>query len=988
MQNDLNIDLVVQDIGLLYSSHDAAQIQVIQERLQSYQKSEAGYQLALQLLARDVKNVRYFGALTITVFLNTRDSHGIYSETFDEILRIMYFLVEDDFAGNLFIIKKLLSNLSLLYVSNYDSSNFDPVERLTAAMLGSEPPPSNIIGRLQNEKQLEIMLLFLSILVEDIIKIPKISPTLHALIHSSIFKHCQLLYDHLAGFQVPQHILNQLLDCLSSWVVYISVSETQSQQRYTDDLQVFIMYLLKQFNLDGDESKIETLNKVFTVVTEIIDHIPRILTPFKSTLFLILFADDSFGVAFIKNILSDLDFREMYSLEIENFVNLIISYLTLNMVLLTRNILDDVVFNVIQIAVTLTNIPGIPMEDEKVSDQFTAFWEEFTNTFIDDAEALKAISQDDEAIVRFNSRRDEILKEVAQIYFKKINCYPRMSKEFRQYRASVADMFILLYSLLGVPFYSNICDLVSFSLLQPNKTEELMNDLESGLYLIFKITEDIYFYDDSDAAQTTLTQVIDGVFSKNLVGVVQSIADYPQKQISITLLNLMSSLSFFYKNDIGSKYLPYTFNFLFNIILNNQTGTLSLIASRTVYKICQDSEEKLIPFLPNLEMILVEMLKNPAVDNLIRERMTNSYISVARSTKNPIDLGNRIHAVLLEIDSGMSAVNEELEEHAISLVSCVSEMSRASAYPEEIEDYLTPDQLETAKAYWTEDPLGIRNLVLNSLNSFSLSGPTFLLKNATVTEKCCVVLKSGLREEIPGPFTFATDVILQYLISKAKCSSIQSIATIESLVESVIITHGKDVNEALLQDLLETVFANTDASDVDSVASALEMFTTILERKPGLLLRWSSFDRVISFALHALSVNAPHTLQRIIKFFNTFITLKRGNSDEQQRVREIVTTTIGNTLVEFLFRSFVLSPRSGIDHYYPLFRTLVAKFPRETKEWILMVLSNNTIGKAPLDAKQAEVFVNKLLVTRGQRQAQDVLKDYWLQVNKLTNYKN
>ena len=956
---------------------------MIQERLQSYQKSDSGYQLGLKLLSHQDKNVRYFGALTITVFLNTHDSGDIYTTTFDQILEIIVFLINEDFAGNSFIIKKLLSNLSLLFVSNYASSIIDPVERLSAVILltDNNPLPTSIIDRLHDQKQLEIVIQFLTILVEDIIKVPKLSPSLHNLIHSTIFNHCRQLYEQI-GYQVSLHIHNQMLDCLSSWVVYISVAETLSDQRYTDDMGIFIQYLLNQFSLQEGELNLESLNKVFTVMTEIIDHIPRVLTPFKSTIFLLLFANNSFGVNFIKIVLNDSDFREMYSLEIENFVNLVISYLTLNLVLITRNILDDKVFNVLQIAISLTNTPGIAIEDEKTSDQFILFWEEFTNTFIDDGEAMKAIFQDEATVLRFNSRRDEVLNQVALIYFKKINCYPGISKEFRQYRVSVADMFILFYSLLSVPFYAYICDLVSYSLSVPNKTEEVVNNLESALYLIFKITDDIYFYDNSSDSETSLTPLVDGFFSKNLVGNIQGIPDYLDKQISVTLLNLMSSLSFFYKNDIGSQYLPDTFNFLFSIILHSQTDSLSLIASRTVYKICQDSEEKLIPFLPNLEMILLEMLKNPAVDNLIRERMTNSYVSVARSTKNPIDLGNRIHEILLEINS---RIGEADEEYAVSLVSCISEMSKAGTYPEEIEDYLTPDQLQTAKAYWTEDPLNVRNLVLNSLTQISLNGPDFLMKSSIVTEKCCIVLKSGLREEIPGPFTFELDVILQYLISKARCSDSQSILTIQSLIETIMITHGKRINDNLLQELVETVFNNHDSSDVDAIASSLEMFTTILDRKPAFLLQWSNFDKVIGCGLHALSMNVPHTLQRIIKFFNTFINLKKGSRHEQERVREIVISNIGSTLVEFLFKSFVMAPRSAIDHYYPLFRTLIAKFPLEIKNWMAQLLG--TVGKAPLDGEQTELFINKLIITRGQRQAQDVLKDFWLQVNKLSKTK-
>ena len=274
---------------------------MIQERLQSYQKSDSGYQLGLKLLSHQDKNVRYFGALTITVFLNTHDSGDIYTTTFDQILEIIVFLINEDFAGNSFIIKKLLSNLSLLFVSNCASSIIDPVERLSAVILltDNNPLPTSIIDRLHDQKQLEIVIQFLTILVEDIIKVPKLSPSLHNLIHSTIFNHCRQLYEQI-GYQVSLHIHNQMLDCLSSWVVYISVAETLSDQRYTDDMGIFIQYLLNQFSLQEGELNLESLNKVFTVMTEIIDHIPRVLTPFKSTIFLLLFANNSFGVNFIK----------------------------------------------------------------------------------------------------------------------------------------------------------------------------------------------------------------------------------------------------------------------------------------------------------------------------------------------------------------------------------------------------------------------------------------------------------------------------------------------------------------------------------------------------------------------------------------------------------------------------------------------------------------------------------------------------------------
>ena len=82
------------------------------------------------------------------------------------------------------------------------------------------------------------------------------------------------------------------------------------------------------------------------------------------------------------------------------------------------------------------------------------------------------------------------------------------------------------------------------------------------------------------------------------------------------------------------------------------------------------------------------MLKNQISMILFGKRMTHSYISIA-GAKNPVDWGNRVHGVLMEIESCYSSLNEELEAYAVSLISCISEMSNASLLPEDVEDYLT-----------------------------------------------------------------------------------------------------------------------------------------------------------------------------------------------------------------------------------------------------------------------------------------------------------
>ena len=111
-------------------------------------------------------------------------------------------------------------------------------------------------------------------------------------------------------------------------------------------------------------------------------------------------------------------------------MNLVISYLGLNLVLITRNINDINVVNIIQMTMALSSIPGIPTEDENVSEQFIVFWEDFTETYIDDAEEMKPQFTADQDQANFIAKRNEILLEVSRIFSRKCSIILQRLKSF------------------------------------------------------------------------------------------------------------------------------------------------------------------------------------------------------------------------------------------------------------------------------------------------------------------------------------------------------------------------------------------------------------------------------------------------------------------------------------------------------------------------------------------------------------------------------
>ncbi|KAI5953866.1 PDR6 [Candida margitis] len=979
MTTQLDLNDVIKDIELLYTSKDADQIHFIQDKLQAYQKSEHGDELGLQLLQHPHSTVKYFGALTITVHLNSFGCKN-FEQTFQQISLIIKGLADENFYSNLFIIKKLLSCLSLIYILHYQ--HFDPIAVFTKLLNPTTTSVAQFITDLQDSKQLELLLYFLSVLVEDVQKIPSSVPELHSAIHATIFGHLQTVLEYLLQqySQLPEQFILLLLECLNSWVVYASTAEARSEVRYGDDLGIFITLVLKQLDDNFDIDKMELYNKTFTVLAEFVDHIARALNPFKPTLMDIFFGGDKLGMQMLNTIFADSELMETYRLEVDNYINLIISYLELNIIQITRNILHEDTARIIQTVISLTNAPGQPIIEENISFQLVSFWDEFANTLIDDADVLK---ESFPTLIADNKQRsDEILMEVAISYFKKIQRPSEVvSQEFTRYRVLVADLFIVFYSILGVPIYATLCNTVGPDLIQS----------EAALYLLHKITVDIQFYDEDDNDEQNsktypLVQEIAKIFNKDVIAMVENHID--KEYMTTSLLNFISVLPFFYKSSLGNQFLAPSFDFLFRIITTHKVGSLPLIASRTVYRICQDAEENLIPFLPQLELVLVEMLQNPAIDNVIRERITNSYISIVRSRKVAPEMGDKIFAILQVIDQQKSKIYDEtLEDYIISLVACIDEIGKACAYPEEIEDYLTEEQLQQVKAYWNEDPLQIRSMILQNLRTFSLVSPT-LAQKTIVTEKCCSILKCGFNEPIIGPFTFDLGLIFQYIIAKLPASTPHSIDYLHQLIISVILTHAKDIDQTQFEELLVRAFVDIQSiieSDEDLIKTSLDVFAATVDTKPKLILYTPSLDKfILPFALSAFAKHEVPIVRSTIKFWNALITMKKGVQQDQEVVRHWMTTEqqngtcLGFQLANQLMSAFVASPRSSLDYYYPLFRYLINKYPLEFKKWLLFIVDNVQLGKDKLDHDAKRQFVNKLMLTRGQRMAHNVLKDFWL----------
>lgn len=886
--------------------------------------------------------------------------------------------------------KRLLSDLCLLYING---PRFDPVLLLLKQVTGNQ----HLEFESLDEKSFGIILDFCSILVEELIK--KEQTQLHELIYQQIFPTVDSVFSHLNSCQIntiPYQVHTLSLSCLNSWISYISMAEAQSKVRYSNPHQLlrYLFNFLENFSTDTES--IDLVNKSISSITEILEMNPQMLdSNSRSYLKLMIFEPGKFGQNFIHQVVFS-DLREEFEDEISNFVNLIIVFLQNDILSITRHLMDPENRYIIDSIVKLTNFPGFPKIDEDISDQLLGFWEEFFNIFIDDEDTLVTYyeNQGDYLKEQFFKTRDDICNRVCMIYWEKIRSPPGEKlqlnrSEFFFFKANVGDFFSTIYSLLKLPFYESMVDLAIEKITGQN-----MIDLEATLFLLYKINDDSTFYESqSNLLLPSTHKLIDqGRLFDMLPNLADNILTY--YYIISTIINYIASIQFYLKTEQGPAFLGNILDFLFTIIIHSNNPKLSLTSSKTVLNICQECRTNLIVFLPTLKQLLNEMIQNPQIDNLIRTRMTNSFVSIGLSAhlRNPSEFSILIldifKLIKLKSDELMlqGSMDENTQDYLISLLSCLPEIGKASVLPDDLENVYTPQEASEISTFWEKDQFEVKSTLLNILKIFSIDFLPFRNKS-NVTEICCQTLKSGMNEPIDNPFKIDLNVIFSYLVQKCQCSDGNSVYHIFKLIETIVITNHKSLSPQIIDELVINMFIpciQETTNDPELASSLLDIFTSILDKTPSLIIYNGKFDLIVKFSIDTFQYNEIIAIKSLLKFWSSLLNLKRGTQQDQTLIKSLLAETdSGQMFVQALLNSFFNNSRSSLENYFLMFRSLLSKFQLFAKSWLSVSLSNLNLHA---NDSEKNTFVEKLLLTRGQRLANDVLKKFWIQANGLVEF--
>ncbi|GMG27819.1 unnamed protein product [Ambrosiozyma monospora] len=176
---------------------------------------------------------------------------------------------------------------------------------------------------------------------------------------------------------------------------------------------------------------------------------------------------------------------------------------------------------------------------------------------------------------------------------------------------------------------------------------------------------------------------------------------------------------------------------------------------------------------------------------------------------------------------------------------------------------------------------------------------------------------------------------------------------------------------------------------------------------------------ILQFTISNFQTNEKFVLRSLSTFWTKLINLRKGSRSDHMMIKRLFNETdMGQVLTFNLIKYMLLTTRSNLEYFTDVLRVLIAKFPMGVSNWlkntfvelnnerqilaqkqeqeqdieVVDVNGNPDVGCSGNDVRavkpitNSEIFIKKLLLTRGNRECRNVIKDFWLCVNGLIDY--
>ncbi|CCE63543.1 hypothetical protein TPHA_0F00560 [Tetrapisispora phaffii CBS 4417] len=1063
-----SIEEIVHLVESLYAPQPSQDVNQIQQSLQVLQKSPQGLAFANELLKNDnySPNVQYFGALTLTVQLNTNVNSFEKLWVLFKANLIHLTKYSKSYATNpqnksmlLTTIKKLMSNLSLIFTninenetttaesttitswnnplntllvlltnsnnSKVEDWNLDDnvVDSMLVAAVNSQVSYQELSEFIQSSNELNNLLLtFTEIIVEDLVKYQSRKATM-----TNVYK---ILHDHLyittmalinINLNIPNNSNDTLYASISAWITCVSSFRNLSTHGNMDLSEMFQNLITVMCTSSEQTDKYHKAEQILAIFDNCFSNDPNLMSyDLRSQVEAIFLGVSKAGNAdtsknaWMLEYMNYLVTNEMVS-ELKELAICITDFLQISTldvcnklftVIGTNSASPDNLNQYINVLLQMTNFPLTPILQEVFSVRMIDFWLDLADSFTNLApETLSPQAQ---------TLAADIFQQVVLIYLPKVSLINKEKilneegedsslHEFEDFKTATSDLIESLWNILGNDKLTNVLiDSISKTTSDSSKQQnvdlfqtEVMAFLLNTLLMDMNLAESHWICDIIGSNKN---------FINNILFLLESGFELPDSTLSYRHLKiefirtssvLIGTLSGCFLQDASqlNQCVQTLFKGLESCIISaSELNTkLENIVVKSIYTVFDTCRTELIPELSNSLTVLKSILRPDSnISNYSRERLmhTVGFIIQCVVANGPQEQANYICQLvdiisdLYERSLGIDMPNKSDYVHC--LLSCISELGSALVQPDEMENSAILPRLQEFQQYWMEDPLHIRIKILALLNS-ALSNPDYG-KDSHFIETSCLILGKTLTlpDSEPHFLRYNMSEMMEFMINQLpKTNYVNSLPFFSYLLERMVAHFKNNIGPQDIEFIFDRFFLSQYQqyihNDPDLLQTLINFANSMLDSKPSQLMLcryWNDF--IVPEFLKLLPSREKFTISAVTKFWTKVINNRKYSQEELELSRQLIAH-VGQELVYQTMFGLFHTQRSDLSNYTDLIRALVAKYPLQTKEWMIEALPKICEGKNAIHEK----FINKLAITRGNRASGNAILEWWLQCNSL-----
>lgn len=1021
---DGSLEGILARIEQLYTPNQSAEtVAVAQREIQALQRSDEAFLMAHQLLQCPQQAAQFTGAATYTVYI-TNHSEKVDASFGQQIVAETCDVIQRDL--NKMVIQKMFSNVSKLVTvlrANLIESLFSQLQSLA----------------LESTKMIQLALLMISNLFDELSRGESRKFELHQLVHEQIWPMAQAVLSQQEGFT---NFKNLWFDTLSSCITYVSKAEFETNltynlnpflgvcidaMQYSNDMEAMDI-ILEIYDTNQSLINVEMKNKLDAMIFnsewvwksiqandyedneklakvissfmqgDIISLASKLVKDEMDYKFDILLAltqqNDRLPIAeepFSKELLNFwVLFAEAFDFDYDNIVSLIKS----------PEKVDKLKSKSTQIFLKLSNIYWgkshlLPHDHLlECKENFRVFRRDITELF----EGMVTLVQTE----LFNSLTNSIISNLSNI---------------NENILKLESSLFLLNSISSV-FNENNVQLENIqaisSLFQSSYFETLSSMLDQytnndgqplAPYLtktsIAFISEITWFYKSQGAEY--LPNTLDFLFKCLQTPIKNDGFDF-QESSSKSILKISQSC----RNQLTS--LIPVFEVSSNNILRN-----SEISSNVKSRIIRSYAAILQP-IEDYEIKATSLAR--ILDIILEE--SRRVITLTQQTMNSTQL-------------------EQISDHILSLLSSMVGLSKGSQLPSDWEELFSlndsdePDYNTIMKVsqFWINDPFNIHSKCISIIQIYL---PILNIKSTLSKEIIQIIVsffKSGISEILPGPFVLSYDSMLEFVVMcfqsvpGGNLNQLNELMDIYSaIVRGISIDNSqpktlvtllngiRPVSNIHIHQMFDLLILNPltfITQDPDMLQATFHMINTILTTIPNSIIPSSSqglpmnvFKKIISLALgETLKSKERFVIKSICEFWINISHNKKFTKADKDFIEHFLTDeldqnllskdiihmlssrnddkiiTYGQFILQMVMLGMLNSARSNMDFYAEVLRIYVGDHPAYIRNWLNEVMKKLLENKL-VDQERGNEFVKKLIVSRGQRIALKIIKQFWI----------